>query len=77
MPTEIIEFRKKPILRLTDKDNPKIRLQFGAAKAKLIIDHYQDITIFLLQAIKDQESRQAQEKQAQEAQSATIQAGVS
>ena len=47
MPTEILEFRKKPILKITDNTNPLIKIQFGLKKAILIIQNIEAIRQFV------------------------------
>lgn len=46
MPISQHIFHNQQILRIEDKDNPKICIQFAAKKARLIIDHYEDIVKF-------------------------------
>lgn len=46
MPVEIIEYRNKPILKLT-QENSFVKLQFGITKAKLIVANYQAILNFI------------------------------
>ena len=45
MPTEIIEFRKKPILKIT-QENSYVKLYLGIKKALLILENIEEIKKF-------------------------------
>ena len=44
---ELKEFRKRPVVVITNDDNPKIRISFGLKKARLIAANFQDILAFI------------------------------
>ena len=46
MPTEILEFRKKPILKITQENN-YTKLYIGIKKARLILEYIKDIEDFV------------------------------
>ena len=48
MPTERLEFRGKPILRIIDLNNPNIKAQFGLSKARIILANIKEIEQFVV-----------------------------
>ena len=46
MPTEIIEYRGQPILKITSDEVKYLKIQFGLKKAKLILENIEAIKDF-------------------------------
>lgn len=44
---ELLEYKKKKILSITQDDNNKVHIQFGIKKAKLIMDNIEAIKEFI------------------------------
>ena len=47
MPTDILSYKSKPILRLTPEGKTYPRVQFGLAKARIIVDNFGVIKDFI------------------------------
>jgi len=62
MPTEILSYKGKPILKLTSTENTYTKLFIGIKKAKLIISEVESIKEFILNNPQDIEApKEAQE----------------
>lgn len=53
MVAEIGEFKKNPVIKLTKDEKAKYPFTFGLTKAKLILDHIEDIKKFVADNDKD------------------------
>lgn len=63
MPTEILTFHGKPILKIVSPDDERIKIQFGQKKANLVLQFIDEITKFAYTSQAPIESLPAESKE--------------